>query len=170
MPVGLSASGYGVVLLTRRTIVGAWENAVTKSVRSLHASICNAAAPVIETLEGRALFSTTTVQSLPFLLDFSSDRGEIADKDGQGTGFTRVQANSNGDQYQPSLIDLDTTAGTLSLTTQGSGSNTGSMNNLFNGLETQFDGSSTGFTITARIKGPLSYLNATFDQGGIHFG
>src|SRR5262249_11941723 len=50
------------------------------------------------------------------------------------------------------------------------GSNTGSMNNLDNALETQFDGSTTGFTITARLKGPLSYMNATFDQAGIYFG
>ena len=34
------------------------------------------------------------------------DQGETADKDGQGTGFTRLQANKNGDQYNPSLIDL----------------------------------------------------------------
>ena len=142
-----------------------------KVVRPRRASIRSALAPVIENLEGRRLLSTTTVQSLPFLLDFSSDRGEIADKDGQGTGFTRVQANTAGDQYQPSLIDLDTAAGTLSLTTQtNGGNNTGSANNLYNALETQFDGSTTGFTITARLKGPLSYMNATYDQGGIYFG
>ena len=38
------------------------------------------------------------MQSLPFLLDFSSDRGELLDKDGEGTGFTRTQQNKNGDQ------------------------------------------------------------------------
>src|SRR5262245_9212204 len=124
-------------------------------------------AAVMETLEERRLFSTNTVQSLPFLLDFSSDKGEIADKDGEGTGFTRLQANKNGDQYQASLIDLDTANGVLKLTTQGSGSSTGTDNTLFNALETQFDGSTTGFTITARLKGPLSYMNATFDQAGI---
>src|SRR5437762_962659 len=125
-------------------------------------AMLSAAIPVIENLEGRKLFSTNTVQSLPFLLDFESDQGEIADKDGQGTGFTRLQANKNGDQYNPSLIDLDTSAGMIKLTTSGAGSNTGTSNDLFNGLE--FDGSTTGFTITARIKGPLSFMNATFDQ------
>jgi hypothetical protein len=107
---------------------------------------------------------------LPFLLDFSSDRGEIIDKDGQGTGFTRLQSNKNGDQYQANLIDLDTTAGTLTLTTQGSGSNSTTDNNLYNALETQFDGSTSGFTITSRIKGPLTALNATYNQGGVYFG
>jgi hypothetical protein len=142
-----------------------------KLSRKPRAKVVSAAASVIESLEERRLLSTTTVQSLPFLLDFSSDRGEIADKDGQGTGFTRVQANTAGTQYQPSLIDLDTTAGTLAITSQSDGgSNTGSMNNLDNALETQFDGSTIGFTITARIIGPLSYMNATFDQGGIYFG
>src|SRR6266545_4758280 len=75
--------------------------------------------PVLEALEGRTLFSATTIQTLPFLLDFSSDRGEVVDKDGQGTGFTRVQTNKLGTQYQPALIDLDTTAGVLKLTTTG---------------------------------------------------
>ena len=142
-----------------------------KAVRSRRVKLVSAAGSVIESLEQRRLLSTTTVQSLPFSLDFSSDRGEIADKDGQGTGFTRVQSNTAGTQYQPSLIDLDTTAGTLSLTTQtDGGSNTGSSNNLLNALETQFDGSTTGFTITARLDGPLSFMNTTFDQAGIYFG
>ena len=124
----------------------------------------------IESLERRCLLSSSTVESLPYSLDFSSDRGGITDANGLGTGFTRVQTNTAGNQYQPSLIDLNTTAGTLSLTTSGSGSNTGTANSLYNGLETQFDGSSTAFTITARIDGPLTYMNTDYDQGGIYFG
>jgi len=130
----------------------------------------SAAIPVIQQLEGRRMLSTSTVQSVPFLLDFSSDKGEIIDKDGQGTGFTRLQANKNGDQYQANLIDLDTNAGTLTLTTQGSGSNSTTDNNLYNALETQFDGTTSGFSITSRIKGPLTALNAKYNQGGIYFG
>ena len=140
--------------MTDELFSGAWEIVVVKAVRSRRVKLVSAAGSVIESLEQRRLLSTTTVQSLPFSLDFSSDRGEIADKDGQGTGFTRVQSNTAGTQYQPSLIDLDTAAGTLSLTTQtDGGSNTGSSNNLLNALETQFDGSTTGFTITARSTG-----------------
>ena len=56
---------------------------------------------VIETLEDRRLMSASTVQTLPFDLDFTSDRGELLDKDGEGTGFTRVQANKLGNEYQP---------------------------------------------------------------------
>src|SRR5689334_15840472 len=81
--------------------------------------LSRACRPVIEALEVRQLMSTSTIQTLPFNLDFSSDRGEIVDKDGQGTGFTRIQANKNGTEYQPGLIDLDTTAGVLKLTTTG---------------------------------------------------
>src|SRR5688500_17962453 len=81
--------------------------------------LARACRPVIESLEGRRLLSASTIQSLPFFLDFGSDRGELLDADGQGTGFTRVQANKNGNEYQPSLIDLDTTAGVLKLTTTG---------------------------------------------------
>src|SRR5256885_15171644 len=82
-------------------------------------SLLSACMTVLEGLEGRRLLSTSTVQTLPFNLDFSSDKGEIFDKDGQGTGFTRVQANKNGDQYQPNLIDLITSTGVLKITTTG---------------------------------------------------
>ena len=56
----------------------------------------------------RRLMAASTIQPLPFLLDFGSTRGELVDKDGQGTGLTRVQANKLGNEYQPALIDLDT--------------------------------------------------------------
>src|SRR6187549_3396203 len=106
---------------------------------------------IVETLEDRRLFSSSTIQTLPFFLDFSSNRGELADKDGTGTGFTRVQTNKLGNEYQPNLIDLDTGAGVLKLTTTGTstaGSNTNTDNTLVNGLETQFDGTTSGFKIT----------------------
>src|SRR5947207_1531981 len=98
----LSASVYEVVLFTRHGAAGVCRENVVKKLSSMRRqSVLSAAIPVIEDLEGRRLFSTNTVQSLPFLLDFGSDQGEIADKDGQGTGLTRVQANKNGDQYNP---------------------------------------------------------------------
>src|SRR5256885_2278516 len=100
--------------------------------------LLSAVIPVLETLEDRRLLSSTTVQALPFVLDFSSDRGEILDKDGQGTGFTRVQANKLGNEYQPNLIDLDTNAGVLKITTAGNssaGSNSLSDNTQVDALE-----------------------------------
>jgi fibronectin type 3 domain-containing protein len=129
--------------------------------------------PVLEQLEERRLFSASTIQTLPFALDFNSDRGELVDKDGEGTGFTRVQTNKNGTEYQPALIDLDTAAGVLKITTTGNssaGSNSLSDNTQVNALETQFDGTSSGFTITARLKGPLTFINDNYEQGGIFFG
>jgi len=85
--------------------------------------LLSACIPVLEDLEGRRLMSTSTVQSLPFSLDFSSDKDEIQDKDGQGTGFTRVQGNKNGSEYQADLIDLDTATGVLKITTAGNSTN-----------------------------------------------
>src|SRR3954466_6718517 len=129
--------------------------------------------PVLETLEGRRLFSATTIQSLPFILDFGSDRGEVLDKDGQGTGFTRVQTNKLGTEYQPALIDLDTAGGVLKLTTTGTsaaGSNTNGDNTLVNALETQFNATTSGFKITTRLSGPLSYIDTPSEQAGIMFG
>src|SRR2546430_10246066 len=133
-------------------------------------SLLSACMTVLEGLEGRRLLSTSTVQTLPFTLDFSSDKGEILDKDGQGTGLTRLQANKNGNQYQPSLIDLDTTKGVLKITTTA-GSNSGTTDNTqVNALETQFNGTAGAFTIQARLLGPLSFINAPNDQAGIYFG
>ncbi|HRK32662.1 MAG TPA: hypothetical protein PLD59_16480, partial [Tepidisphaeraceae bacterium] len=130
--------------------------------------------PIVEDLEARKLMGADTIQALPFLLDFNSNRDELVDKDGQGTGFTRVQLNSNAaNSYLPGLIDLDTTAGVLKLTTTGNataGGNSGSDNSLVNALETQFDGTTSGFVIQSRLKGPLSYLNDPYEQGGIYFG
>ncbi len=135
--------------------------------------------PVVELLEDRRMFSTTTIQTLPFVLDFSSDRGELTDKDGQGTGFTRVQNNrldtagTFSNSYQPNLIDLDTANGVLKLTTTGTsttGSNYNNDNTQVNALETQFDATTSGFTINTRLDGPLTNINKASDQGGIYFG
>jgi hypothetical protein len=137
------------------------------------AKLASAWFPVVEALEGRRLLSASTIQTLPFLLDFNSQRGGLIDKDGEGIGFTRVQANKNGNEYQPNLIDLDTAAGVLRVTTTGNatnGGNAGSDNSLVNALETQFDGTTSGWAINARIIGPLSFLNDPFEQAGIYFG
>jgi glucose/arabinose dehydrogenase len=130
-------------------------------------------AVLFEHLEGRRLLAIDTIQTLPFILDFSSDQGEILDKDGEGTGFTRLQENKLGNQYQPQLIDLDTTTGVLKLTTTGNSSNGGPRdgdNTLVNGLETQFDATTSGWSITARLLGPLTNLAFPYQQGGIFFG
>ena len=133
----------------------------------------------LERLESRQLLSGSTIQSLPFRLDFNQNIPDtIVDKDGQGTGFTRLQANKDGTEYQQNLIDLDVNLGVLKLTTTGTssaGSNAGTDNTQANALETQFDGTTSGFVITARLLGNgngvgLSYLKNPYEQAGIFFG
>lgn len=103
-------------------------------------------------------------------LDFSSSRsGTVLDKDGQGTGFTGVQANKVGDQYDPNLIDLDTTAGRLRLTST-SGTNSRSLNTQKNALELGFDASRRNFRVQARLVGPLTQLTTDFQHQAIFIG
>ncbi|MDQ3440319.1 MAG: choice-of-anchor D domain-containing protein, partial [Planctomycetota bacterium] len=130
--------------------------------------------PVIETLEGRRLMAGdfNTVLALPFELDFDRTRGGMVDKDGQSTGFTSVQRNTAGNEYQPSLIDLSPGEGLLKITSTGNasaGGNFGSDNTLSNGLQMQFY-AGKAWTMSARLKGSLSYLDKPAEQGGIMFG
>ncbi|HZL34463.1 MAG TPA: fibronectin type III domain-containing protein [Tepidisphaeraceae bacterium] len=135
--------------------------------------------PVVEKLEERHLLSAdplayqNLVQPLPYSLNFNSPQNGVFDTNGQGTGFTLVQPNRLGTQYQPSLVHLNTAASELDLTTQGtsaSGSNYGTDNTMVNGLETKFDATTSGFSITARLKGPLSQFTANYDGAGVFFG
>src|SRR5258706_12117394 len=97
---------------------------VVRTVRKFR-SIENAVQPVIEALEGRQLLSgdplafQNTIQPLPYSLDFTTQQNGVFDAAGLSTGFTRVQLNKNGTQYQPSLINLNTSAGELDITTTG---------------------------------------------------
>src|SRR5688572_5122556 len=128
---------------------------------------------MFERLEERRLMAADTVQPLPFALEFTEDRGEFVDKDGEGTGFTRVQNNKLGTQYQPQLIDLQTGTGVLRLTTTGNSSAGGSYNGdntLVNGLETQFNATTSGWSVTTRLVSPNNYIKNPFQQAGIQFG
>lgn len=102
-------------------------------------------------------------------LDFSSAiSGTLLDKDGQGTGFTSVQPNTANNAYDLGRIDLNTSASSLVLTgTQGS--HGGSTNTLKNALQAGID-ATVPFSISTRIKGPLTNLNAAYQQGGIFLG
>jgi len=130
----------------------------------------------VEPLEDRRLLAgdASIVQTLPFSLEFDGSRpGTILDKDGEGTGFTWVQPNTAGNEYQPGLIDLRPAEGLLYLTTTGTSAAGGPYegdNTLVNGLQTQFNAATGSFTITVRLKGPLSSYNTPNDQGGIYFG
>ncbi len=143
--------------------------------------LTHALRPVIENLEARCLLSVdplanqALIQTLPFTLDFSSQVNGLHDKDGEDIGLTRVQINKNGlnSSYLPANLDLRTDLGLLNITTSGTaaaGSNFNGDNTLTNSVETQFDATTSGFSITARLKGPLGYLSSPSDQGGIYFG
>jgi len=102
-------------------------------------------------------------------LDFSAAlSGTLLDKDGEGTGFTSVQANSIGNAYDLGRIDLNTSASSLTLTaTQGSNA---SDNTLKNALEVSLDAATTPFTVSTRLQGPFTNLTAAPQQGGIFLG
>ncbi len=102
-------------------------------------------------------------------LDFSTViPSTTEDKDLEGTGFTSVQTNKNGDQYDSSRINLDTTTGTLALTaTQGSSA--GLTNTLKNALQVGINATQT-FTVSTRLKGSPTNLTTSFQQGGLLFG
>lgn len=102
-------------------------------------------------------------------LDFSTATpGTVVDKNGLGTGFSSVQANSTGDAYDLSLINVDTASSSLVLTaTQGSNA---AANNLKNALQVAVDTITQPFRISTRLKGPVTNLNAAYKQGGIFVG
>ena len=94
-------------------------------------------AVICEQLEDRRLLAGDPLAgyALPVTLDFNRAKPGIADRDGTQMGFTYVQPNRNGDEYQPSLIDMKIGAGVLRLYTTGtanSGSNFEGDNTLVN--------------------------------------
>jgi hypothetical protein len=93
--------------------------------------------------------------------------GTVKDKDGQGTGFTSVQANKNGSQYKQPLIDV--TGGRLRITSTV-GRNTGVENLQNNALQLGFDGSRTDSFVQARVIGPLTDLSSGFQQKAVYYG
>ena len=54
--------------------------------------------------------------------------------------------------------------------TSGPGSNWHDGTSLDNGLVIEFDASTAGFVVTATLRGPLSHVDAPFEQAGIMFG
>ncbi|HEV7298651.1 MAG TPA: choice-of-anchor D domain-containing protein [Tepidisphaeraceae bacterium] len=135
-----------------------------------------ATASVIERLEDRRLMAAdaSAVHAMPLVLEFDQSAGGILDRDGQGTGFSGVQAINGGNAYQPALIDLDPVTGLLKITAKGTasaGSNFEADSSMKNGLETKFDATvAGGFSIGVRLVGPLSNFTGRNDQAGISFG
>ena len=128
---------------------------------------------VTEALEGRRLLAFTGANyDLPLRLDFSAEVNGVADADGQNVGFPVVQGNSDGDEYQPSLIDLDTAGGVLRLISAGDaadGSNFGDDNSLVNGLQVPFDATQP-WVVHTRLTGDLTDYDQAFEQAGLLVG
>ena len=95
--------------------------------------------------------------------------GTVADGSGNGTGFNMVMPNTAGDQYDPSLLNLDNANGVLDVTTT-SGTMTAKANNQLNALGSTFDASRHKFTATARLAGPFNDINLGHDHQALWFG
>ena len=134
-----------------------------------------ASRPLLEQLETRRLFAgdPTAGYALPVTFDFNRSKPGLVDRDGTGIGFTYVQPNRTGDEYQPRLIDEKVGAGILRLYTTGTanaGSNFEGDNTLVNALATTFAASSKPWVISTRILGPLTEITQPEEEGGILFG
>jgi glucose/arabinose dehydrogenase len=130
----------------------------------------------IEALEGRRLLAFSgTAFDVPLRLDFSGEVNGVEDRDGQNTGFPIVQGNSNGDELDANLIDLDVDDGVLRITSSGgatSGSNFDDDNSLVNGLQLPFNGSDDWLVHTrVGLAGEmLDGVDEAFEQFGLMVG
>ncbi len=95
--------------------------------------------------------------------------GTVADGTGQGTGFTSVQANTAGTQYDASKLTLDSIAGTLSIKST-TGTNSAKTNTQVNALQVSFDGSRRASTVSARLVGPFAKINTGKQQQAVFYG
>ncbi len=163
--------------MKKETPLLAWEKLqrATRPVAEMAAGAAGALVPVVERLEDRWLMAgnPAAVQTVPFTLAFDGNGGGLADANGASTGFTWVQPNVNGNEYQPSLLNDNTSAGTLSITTTGSatnGSNWEGDNTQVDVMQSQFNGATGSFTISTRLIGPLGNLANPNEQGGLILG
>lgn len=122
-------------------------------------------------LTGLAEPATGSLPNGDIFLDFSStNSGTLTDQDGQGTGFTSVQPNKDESQeelYDDSRVELNPTAGTLSLTAeQGSDAST---NTLENALQLPI-AATQPFEISTRLTGLTADPITADQQGGIFVG
>ena len=132
--------------------------------------IADSILPVIENLEGRRLLAGdfNTIRPIPYTLEFTAAADGVTDRNGAGTGFSFTQNNRARNEYQPSLLNLNTGAGVLEVT--ASGSNYGLEGTLLNGLGVTFDASRTQWILTTTLKGPFTDFNGADEQAGVMLG
>jgi hypothetical protein len=104
-------------------------------------------------------------------LDFDvAKSGTLLDGTGKGTGFTSVQANDAGTQYDPSKLALNTGTGELAVTA-APGTFIGSEDSQVNALQQSFDAARYRSRLSARLNGPLTGLTgAGASRAGVFFG
>jgi hypothetical protein len=95
--------------------------------------------------------------------------GTVTDEDGEGTGFTSVQSNDAGTQYQASQIDLDAAAGVLRLTTTN-GTNSGGTDRQENALQRAFDASYRRWSVGTRVVDPDAVMGTQLQHQAVFFG
>jgi hypothetical protein len=95
--------------------------------------------------------------------------GTVADRDGEGTGFTSVQANDAGTQYDPSLVDLDPTAGVLRISTTN-GSASGGNDTQRNALQRVSDASYRRWSVGTRVVDPAAVMSTQLQHQAVFFG
>lgn len=95
--------------------------------------------------------------------------GTVADRDGEGTGFTSVQANDTGTEYDPSLVDLDPATSALRLTTTA-GSNSGGTDSQRNALQRTFDASCCRWSVGTKLVDPASQMTTQLQHQAVFFG
>ena len=127
--------------------------------------------------------------SLPYNLTWSGDEGELADKNGVGTGFTTVDppsarisadgATSNPDVpgYEPSRLTVN--GGTLSIASNkgimylkpsGSGTTSSDTNSQINALGVGVDASAQNLRVESTLLKPNFPSSANSEQMGVWFG
>ena len=105
---------------------------------------------------------------LPYALDFDSDHGKIADRDGTGTGFTYVDPPTNGTGYLPANLFSDPGTGQLEVTTTP-GLAFQTANSQDNALAVGIDAPSQVTRIEATLDDPPAGTGGS-EQAGVWFG
>ena len=112
---------------------------------------------------------TDVSRTTPFSLGFDAAvAGTVAASNGSGTGFTCVQATTNGVGYLASNLSLDPSAGTLSITTT-SGLADQMIDTQDNALGVGFIGSGVT-TLSTVLQAPPWEANGGFEQAGLWVG
>lgn len=108
--------------------------------------------------------------TLPYLLEFEHDNGQLLDGSNVGTGFTYIETPSNGSGYLPANlhVNADQLNSYLAITTTA-GTNTRDVNSQDNALGVGFAGPNQVAEISTTLLSPPAGTG-NFEQAGLWFG